>query len=92
MHLNLYVISNYAVQEYLNVTEGQMLTLLKIGVTEAEGGCVPLVLLTPKQPQVPQLADKIVALMEEEGVGLSDLLEGIETERQAIWQEQQQDA
>ena len=44
-----------------------------------------------EQPQVPQLADKIVALMEEEGVALSDLLEGIETERQAIWQEQQQD-
>jgi hypothetical protein len=33
-----------------------------------------VVLLTPKQPQVPQLADKISALMEQEGINLADLL------------------
>ncbi len=71
------------VQDYLNVTEGDILTLLQIG---------DLVLLTAKQPQVPQLADKITAIMEDEGVALADLLEGIETEREAIWREQQQDA
>ncbi len=71
------------VQDKLNLTEGDMLTLLQVG---------NIVLLTPKQPQVPQLADKIIALMEDEGVGLTELLEGIQTEREAIWQEQQQDA
>ncbi len=68
------------VQDNLNLTEGDILTLLQIG---------NLVLLTPKQPQVPQLADKITAIMEAEGVTLTDLLDGIETEREAIWQEQQ---
>lgn len=68
------------VQERLNLTEGDMLTLMQIG---------DVVLLTPKQPQVPQLADRITALREDEGVSLTDLLEGIETEREAIWNEQQ---
>ena len=68
------------VQDNLNLTEGDMLTLLQVG---------NLVLLTPKQPQVPQLADKITAIMEAEGITLTDLLDGIETERGAIWQEQQ---
>ncbi|WP_199348430.1 AbrB/MazE/SpoVT family DNA-binding domain-containing protein [Microcoleus sp. FACHB-SPT15] len=68
------------VQDNLNLTEGDMLTLLQVG---------NLVLLTPKQPQVPQLADKITAIMEAEGITLTDLLDGIETEREAIWQEQQ---
>lgn len=72
-----------AVQDQLNLTEGDMLILLQIS---------DLVLLTPKQPQVPQLADQITALREDEGVDLTDLLEGIETERKAIWQEQQQNA
>ncbi|NEQ23730.1 MAG: AbrB/MazE/SpoVT family DNA-binding domain-containing protein [Microcoleus sp. SIO2G3] len=68
------------VQDNLNLTEGDMLTLLQVG---------NLVLLTPKQPQVPQLVDKITAIMEAEGITLTDLLDGIETEREAIWQEQQ---
>ena len=68
------------VQDNLNLTDGDMLTLLQVG---------NLVLLTPKQPQVPQLADKITAIMEAEGITLTDLLDGIETERKAIWQEQQ---
>ena len=71
------------VQDKLNVTEGDVLTLLQVG---------DLVLLTPKPLQVPQLADKIVAIMEGEGVSLTDLLEGIQEERRAIWQEHQQDA
>ncbi|MEC4817630.1 MAG: hypothetical protein SAK29_30815 [Scytonema sp. PMC 1069.18] len=66
------------VQQYLNVTEGDMLTLLQIGET---------VLLTSKKPQVPQLADQITVLREDESVTLDDLLEGIETEREAIWLE-----
>lgn len=69
-----------AVQEQLNLTEGDTLTLLQIG---------DLVLLTPKHLQVPQLADQITAIREDEGVDLTDLLDGIKTERTAIWQEQQ---
>ena len=59
------------------------LTLLQAG---------DLVLLTPKQPKVPELADKIAALMESKNVTLADLLLGLEEERKAIWQERQQDA
>lgn len=61
------------VQDNLNVTEGDMLTMLQVG---------DLVLLTPRQPQVPQLADKIIAIMEDEGVSLTDLVAGVEAERE----------
>lgn len=71
------------VRDNLQVTEGDVLTLLQAG---------DLVLLTPKQPKVPELADKIAALMETENVTLADLLLGLEEERQALWQERQQDA
>lgn len=71
------------VQDHLNLTEGDMLTMIQVG---------ELVLLTPRQPQVPQLADKITAIMEDEGVNLTDLLTGLQAEREAIWQEQQKDA
>ena len=71
------------VQDDLNVAEGDILTMLQIG---------DLVLLTPRQPQVPQLADKIIAIMEDEGVSLTDLMAGVEAERETIWQEQQKDA
>lgn len=71
------------VQDHLNLTEGDMLTMIQVG---------ELVLLTPRQPQVPQLADKITAIMEDEGVNLADLLTGLLAEREAIWQEQQKNA
>ncbi|MCL1464414.1 AbrB/MazE/SpoVT family DNA-binding domain-containing protein [Argonema galeatum] len=61
------------VQDNLNLTEGDMLTMLQVG---------DLVLLTPRQPQVPQLADKIIAIMEDEGVSLTDLVAGVEAERE----------
>jgi AbrB family looped-hinge helix DNA binding protein len=71
------------VRDRLKVIEGDMLTLLQVG---------DLILLTPKQPQVPKLADKIVAMMESEEISLADLLLGLEEERKAIWQERQADA
>lgn len=70
-------------QEKLNLTEGDMLTLLEVG---------EVLLLATKPPQVPQLADRILAIMESEGVSLSDLLLGLETERENISQEQQSNA
>ena len=39
--------------------------------------------------QVSQLIDRIVTIMENENVGLTDLLGGLEAEREAIWQEKQ---
>jgi bifunctional DNA-binding transcriptional regulator/antitoxin component of YhaV-PrlF toxin-antitoxin module len=67
-------------QDSLNVSQGDTLVLLKIG---------NLILLAPKQPQVPQLIDRIVTIMENENVDLADLLAGLEAEREAIWQEKQ---
>lgn len=71
------------VRDNLNVSEGDILMLLQMS---------DLVLLTPRQPQVPQLADKIVTIMDTEEVSLADLLLGLEEERKAIWQERQNDA
>ncbi len=67
-----------AVRDKLSVVEGDMLTLLQIGDT---------VLLTPRQPQAPSLADKIAAIMEQEDVSLADLLLGLAEEREAIQRE-----
>jgi bifunctional DNA-binding transcriptional regulator/antitoxin component of YhaV-PrlF toxin-antitoxin module len=71
-----------AVRRNLLVREGDILTLLQIG---------EVVLLTPKQLQVPLLADRFATRMKAENVGLADLLLGLEEEREAIWQERQQD-
>jgi bifunctional DNA-binding transcriptional regulator/antitoxin component of YhaV-PrlF toxin-antitoxin module len=67
-------------QDSLNVNQGDTLVLLQIG---------NLIFLTPKQPQVPQLIDRIVTIRENENVSLTDLLSGLEAEREAIWQEKQ---
>jgi len=64
----------------LQVNEGQTLNLLQIG---------ELVLLVPKQPQVTSLAKSFISLMAVNNVSLNDLLEGLQQERQAIWQERQ---
>jgi bifunctional DNA-binding transcriptional regulator/antitoxin component of YhaV-PrlF toxin-antitoxin module len=67
-------------QDALKVDRGDMLVLLQIG---------NLIVLAPKQPQVPQLIDRIVTIMENENVDLTDLLAGLEAEREAIWREKQ---
>jgi len=72
-----------AVRDNLGVGEGDILTLLQVG---------QVVMLVPKQPQVPRLADKIAGLMEEEGVSLADLLQGLKDEREAIWRQRSEDA
>lgn len=71
------------VRDALDVSEGDILTLFQVG---------DVILLTPKQPQVPRLADKIADLMEAEGVSLADLLAGLEEEREAAWRERQENA
>ena len=67
-------------QDSLNVNQGDMLVLLPIG---------NLIVLAPKQPQAPQLIDRIATIMENENVGLTDLLAGLEAEREAIGREKQ---
>ncbi|MEY3869612.1 MAG: hypothetical protein RLZZ338_3503 [Cyanobacteriota bacterium] len=42
---------------------------------------------SPKQPQSPQLIDQIARIMENENVGLTDLLMGLDAEQEAILQE-----
>ncbi len=69
-----------SMQDSLNVTEGDRLELIQVG---------QLIFLSPKSPQVPQLIDKIVAMMDNENVRLTDLLAGIDEERESIFQEQQ---
>lgn len=66
------------VRDRLNVNEGDMLTLVRAG---------SVLILIPKRPVVPVLADRIVELMEKDGVTLADLLLGLEEERAAIYQE-----
>ena len=72
-----------AVRDNLGVSEGDILTLLQMG---------DVVMLATRQPQVPRLADKIAGLMEDEGVSLADLLQGLKEEREAIWRERVENA
>ncbi|MEG4091290.1 AbrB/MazE/SpoVT family DNA-binding domain-containing protein [Microcoleus sp. Pol12B4] len=67
-------------QDSLNVNQGDMLVLLPIG---------NLIVIAPKQAQAPQLIDRIATIMENENVALTDLLAGLEAEREAILREKQ---
>lgn len=60
--------------------ETDIFTLVQIG---------DLLLLTPKKLRIPELSEEFSSIMEEEGVTLAELLEGLEREREAIWQERQ---
>lgn len=55
-----------------------VLNLIEIGTA---------VILSPKKLLLPELSKQFSALMDEEGVSLADLLEGLAEERQAIYQE-----
>ena len=58
--------------------EPDVLNLVEIG---------DAVFLSPKKLLLPELSKQFSALMDEEGVSLADLLEGLAEERQAIYQE-----
>ena len=62
-----------AVREELDVKEGDTLTLLQI-----DG----FLLLRPKQPLVPLLSEQFSRQMDEAGLSLAELLEGLAEERQ----------
>jgi AbrB family looped-hinge helix DNA binding protein len=72
-----------SIRESLDLDEGDMLTLIQVN---------DLILMTPKQPQIPNLADKIASLMDEQGINLTDLLTGLDEERLSIETDRQQDA
>jgi type I restriction enzyme S subunit len=61
--------------------EGQTLTLLQIG---------EFAVIVSRIPQVTTLTESFVSIMNANSVTVDELLEGLQEERQAIWQEQQQ--
>jgi bifunctional DNA-binding transcriptional regulator/antitoxin component of YhaV-PrlF toxin-antitoxin module len=65
----------------LQTHEGQTLTLLQIG---------EFVVIVPRIPQVTTLTENFVSLMNASNITVDELLEGLQEERQSIWQEQQQ--
>ena len=65
----------------LKTHEGKTLTLLQIGEFDV---------IVPSIPQVTTLTESFVSLMNSSNVTVDELLEGLQEERQAIWQEQQQ--
>jgi len=49
-----------------------------------------LIVLTSKQPQVTQLSEQFTAQMAKHHISLEALLDGLQEERQILWQELQQ--
>lgn len=66
------------VRDRLAVDTGDTLNLVQID---------DIILLSPRQAMIPKLSQEFTALMEEEGVSLAELLQGLEEERTLIWQE-----
>jgi len=62
----------------LQTHEGQTLTLLQIG---------EFAVIVPRIPKVTALTESFVSLMNANNVTVDELLEGLQEERQAIWQE-----
>jgi len=68
------------VRNSLAVDTGDTLSLVQID---------DILLLSPRQSVIPKLSQEFTALMQEEGVSLAELLQGLEEERKLIWQERQ---
>jgi hypothetical protein len=67
-----------ALREQLALDDGDSLVLVKMG---------DLVFLSPKPLQVPRLADRLAGMLDQSGITLADLLQDLEEQRTAIWQE-----
>jgi hypothetical protein len=67
-----------ALREQLALDDGDFLILVKLG---------DLVFLSPKPLQAPRLADRLADMLDQSGTTLADLLQGLEEQRTAIWQE-----
>lgn len=66
------------VRSSLAIDTGDTLNLVQID---------DIVLLSPRQSMIPRLSQEFTSLMQEEGVSLAELLQGLEEERELIWQE-----
>lgn len=66
------------VRSSLAIDTGDILNLVQID---------DIVLLSPRQSMIPRLSQEFTALMEEEGLSLAELLQGLDEERKLIWQE-----
>ena len=64
----------------LQVSLENSLMLLQIG---------ELILLVPRQPKVSFLGERFISLMNTNQVSLENLLDGLQQERQTIWEESQ---
>jgi bifunctional DNA-binding transcriptional regulator/antitoxin component of YhaV-PrlF toxin-antitoxin module len=71
-----------AVRRDLAVEDGDLLTLVQID---------DLAVLTRRSSVLPKLSEEFTAIMKEDGVGLADLLQGLEAEREQIWRERYAD-
>ncbi|MEI2692242.1 MAG: AbrB/MazE/SpoVT family DNA-binding domain-containing protein [Anaerolineae bacterium] len=70
------------VRDSLAVDTGDTLNLVQID---------DILLLSPRQALIPKLSQEFTALMQEEGVSLAQLLQGLEDERKLTWQERYAD-
>jgi len=66
------------IRKRLLLDTGDTLTLVQID---------DILLLSPKQPAIPRLAKEFSRIMDDEGVSLAELLEGLEEERERFWHE-----
>ena len=66
------------VRDSLAMDTGDTLNLVQID---------DILLLSHRQAVIPKLSQEFTSLMEEEGISLAALLQGMEEERKLIWQE-----
>lgn len=69
------------IRDDLEIDEGDTLYLVQIE---------DMLFLTPKRLRVTELAEKIAASMEEQGVTLADMLQDLEEIREENWRKRQQ--
>ena len=69
-----------SVRNNLAVDTGDTLNLVQID---------DILLLSPRQALIPKLSQEFTELMEEEGISLAELLQGLEEERRLIQQEKE---
>ena len=69
-----------SVRNNLAVDTGDTLNLVQID---------DILLLSPRQTMIPKLSQEFTELMQEEGISLAELLQGLEEERRLIQQEKE---
>lgn len=66
------------VRKSLDLSAGVVLTLVQID---------NILLLSRRESEIPELSQQFSVLMQESGVSLAELLEGLDEERKLIWEE-----